>query len=92
MMTGSDDGDHDDGGAGEARAKVGSSDNELHSSQDTAGEARLNSAYGFDFLYADRLTPQLVAETQRKWPDTPGTGWPSWAFENHDAPRALSLP
>jgi alpha-glucosidase len=24
------------------------------------------------------------------WPDTPGTGWPSWAFSNHDAPRAVS--
>ncbi len=56
----------------------------------TAGDARLNSAYGFDFLYAERLTPGLVAKAQASWPDTPGTGWPSWAFENHDAPRALS--
>jgi alpha-glucosidase len=24
----------------------------------------------------------------REWPE--GAGWPSWAFENHDAPRALS--
>ncbi|HCF25489.1 MULTISPECIES: alpha-glucosidase family protein [unclassified Novosphingobium] len=56
----------------------------------TAGDARLNSAYGFDFLYADRLTPALVAAAQAQWPDRPGTGWPSWAFENHDAPRALS--
>lgn len=56
----------------------------------TAGNARLNSAYGFDFLYAGRLTPDLVASAQGSWPDVPGTGWPSWAFENHDAPRALS--
>ena len=56
----------------------------------TAGDHRLNSAYGFDFLYAPRLTPALVAAAQASWPDGPETGWPSWAFENHDAPRALS--
>jgi alpha-glucosidase len=71
-------------------AEVGGDLAETEMKEFTAGEDRLNSAYGFDFLYADRLTPQLVAETQAKWPDTPGTGWPSWAFENHDAPRALS--
>lgn len=56
----------------------------------TQGERRLNSAYGFDFLYADALTPQLVCEALSQWPGEPGEGWPSWAFENHDAPRALS--
>ena len=56
----------------------------------TAGEQRLNSAYGFNFLYASELTPALVASALGEWPDSPGTGWPSWAFENHDAPRALS--
>lgn len=58
----------------------------------TAGEDRLNSAYGFDFLYAPALTARFVAETLQRWelaPDENG-GWPSWAFENHDAPRALS--
>ena len=54
----------------------------------TKGETRLNSAYGFDFLYADELTPSLVAQTAQDWPE--GSGWPSWAFENHDAPRAIS--
>jgi alpha-glucosidase len=54
----------------------------------TAGKSRLNSAYGFDFLYADKLTPKLVADAARDWPET--AGWPSWAFENHDAPRAIS--
>jgi alpha-glucosidase len=54
----------------------------------TQGDARLNSAYGFDFLYADRLTPELVARVARDWPED--RGWPTWAFENHDAPRAIS--
>ncbi len=56
----------------------------------TQGDERLDSAYGFNFLYAEKLTPKLVAQALEDWPDTPGTGWPSWAFENHDAPRALS--
>ncbi|HEV2594401.1 MAG TPA: alpha-glucosidase [Sphingomicrobium sp.] len=54
----------------------------------TAGDERLNSAYGFDFLYADELTPTLVASVASNWPED--TGWPTWAFENHDAPRAIS--
>jgi len=61
----------------------------------TAGNHRLSSAYGFDFLYAPALTAALVAKVMRDWPDKPGRdglaeGWPSWAFENHDAPRCLS--
>jgi len=56
----------------------------------TAGDDRLNSAYGFNFLYADKLTPSLVRTAAEQWPADPGTGWPSWAFENHDAPRAVS--
>lgn len=54
----------------------------------TASMKRLDSAYGFDFLYADRLTPRLIARVAEEWPES--GGWPTWAFENHDAPRALS--
>ena len=54
----------------------------------TEGDARLNSAYGFDFLYAEQLTPELVARVAKDWPES--AGWPTWAFENHDAPRAIS--
>jgi len=56
----------------------------------TAGTNRLHSAYGFDFLYSKELTPALVADIVSAWPDSPGSGWPTWAFENHDAPRAIS--
>ncbi len=56
----------------------------------TEGPRRLHSAYGFDFLYADQLTPDIVASAAAHWPDRQGVGWPSWAFENHDAPRAIS--
>ena len=54
----------------------------------TEGEKRLNSAYGFDFLYAEKLTPEIVAQAMKDWPES--AGWPAWAFENHDAPRAVS--
>ena len=56
----------------------------------TQGESRLHSAYAFDFLYADTLTADLVRTTQREWPGVAGEGWPSWAWENHDAPRAVT--
>ena len=56
----------------------------------TKGDRRLNSAYGFDFLYASELTPAVVADLLGKWPGGRAGGWPSWAFENHDAPRAVS--
>ena len=56
----------------------------------TAGDTRLNSAYGFDYLYADALTPKVVRQTIADWPGGSGEGWPSWAFSNHDAPRFAS--
>ena len=71
-------------------AEVGGALAEAEMKAYTAGETHLNSAYGFNFLYAGALTPALVKDTVERWPDEPGMGWPSWAFENHDAPRALS--
>ena len=56
----------------------------------TAGPDRLNSAYGFHFLYADALTPEGVRQAMAAWNGRPGQGWPSWPFSNHDAPRAVS--
>lgn len=71
-------------------AEVGGNDSDGEMKAFTAHGRRFNSAYGFDFLYADKLTPALVRETAERWPDAPGIGWPSWAFSNHDAPRAVS--
>ena len=56
----------------------------------TADDRHLNSAYGFSYLYADALTPDLVRRANAAWDGAPGQGWPSWAFSNHDAPRAVS--
>jgi alpha-glucosidase len=71
-------------------AEVGGDNAEREMKLFTSGDNRLNSAYGFNFLYADQLTPNLVREAVEEWPDAAGIGWPSWAFENHDAPRAIS--
>ncbi|MBW6527659.1 alpha-glucosidase family protein [Sphingomonas sp. RHCKR7] len=58
--------------------------------KDYTAPRRLDTAYGFDFLYADQLTPALVRAALAQWPGAADEGWPSWAFENHDAPRAVS--
>ena len=71
-------------------AEVGGADSDGEMKAFTADGRHFNSAYSFDFLYAPRLTPALVRETVERWPDAPGIGWPSWAFSNHDAPRAIS--
>lgn len=71
-------------------AEVGGAEAAREMKAFTAGEDHLNSAYGFNFLYADALRPATVCAALAEWPDTSGVGWPSWAFENHDAPRALS--
>ncbi|NWG91627.1 MAG: alpha-glucosidase [Parvularculaceae bacterium] len=56
----------------------------------TADDRRLNSAYSFDFLYAEKLTAAHAEKSLTAWTGAPGEGWPSWAFSNHDAPRAVS--
>ena len=71
-------------------AEVGGDKAEAEMKAYTQGDHRLSSAYGFDFLYAPELTPQFVADTMASWPGRREEGWPSWAFENHDAPRAVS--
>ena len=71
-------------------AEIGGADNEREMKAFTADDRHFDSAYGFDFLYAPHLTPGLVREALERWPDIPGLGWPSWAFSNHDAPRAIS--
>ncbi len=71
-------------------AEVGGDDSDREMKLFTGGDRRLSSAYSFDFLYAQELTPALVSNSLACWPDEDGLGWPSWAFENHDAPRAVS--
>jgi len=71
-------------------AEVGGDRANEEMKQYTEGPGRLHSAYGFLYLYADRLTNALVRGGPAMWPGGEGEGWPSWTFSNHDAPRALS--
>lgn len=71
-------------------AEVGGEQADAEMKLYTVGESRLHSAYGFHYLYADRLTPALVRECSERWRGERGEGWPSWAFSNHDAPRVVS--
>ncbi len=71
-------------------AEVGSPDPLPLMKEYTLGARRLNTAYGFDFLVADELTPELVTRVLEGWPGVRDEGWPSWAFSNHDAPRVVS--
>jgi len=71
-------------------AEVGGQDSEPAMKSFTAGANRFHTAYGFNFLYADALSPQLVRSATEAWPADGSSGWPSWAFSNHDAPRAVS--
>jgi len=78
----------DEYGAIHTVAEVGGDQAQAEMRAYTRGSNRLNSAYGFDFLYAPELTPRFVADVLGEWH---GEGdWPTWAFENHDAPRAVS--
>jgi len=80
----------DEFGAVHTVAEVGGDNAAEEIAQFTSGEHRLNSAYGFDFLYAPELTPEFAAGVLEGWADAGSSAWPSWAFENHDAPRAIS--
>ncbi|MEM6477020.1 MAG: alpha-amylase family glycosyl hydrolase [Pseudomonadota bacterium] len=71
-------------------AEVGGPDPLAEMKAFTADRKRLDSAYNFDFLYAPELTAALVKQSLNNWDGAPGEGWPSWAFSNHDAPRATT--
>jgi alpha-glucosidase len=71
-------------------AEVGGEQADAEMKLYTQGQDRLHSAYGFHYLYADKLTPALVRACSDMWLGGDGDGWPSWAFSNHDAPRVVS--
>ena len=80
----------DEYGARFTVAEVGGEQADREMKLFTQGGRRLDSAYGFNFLYAQELDAALIRETMALWPGEAGEGWPSWAFSNHDAPRVVS--
>ncbi len=71
-------------------AEVGGPNAEDEMHRFTSGSQHFHSAYGFNFLNSNRLSPQLIQQALTAWPDEAHIGWPSWAFSNHDAPRVTS--
>jgi len=71
-------------------AEVGGDHADREMKQYTANDRHLHSAYGFLYLYAEKMRAELVRQGHEMWPGTEGEGWPSWTFSNHDAPRAIS--
>ena len=71
-------------------AEVGGAEPIMEMQRFTAQPGGINSAYSFDFLYAPALSPKLFKKVLKQWAARPEIGWPSWAFSNHDAPRAIS--
>ena len=53
-------------------------------------DGRLHTAYNFDFLYLPELTADAVRYSLAPFNGEAASIWPSWAFSNHDAPRAVS--
>jgi alpha-glucosidase len=71
-------------------AEVGGDHADREMKEYTADDRHLHSAYGFLYLYAERMFADLVKTGAAMWPGDQGEGWPSWTFSNHDAPRAIS--
>lgn len=53
----------------------------------TEGQSRLHTAYSFAFL-GPRPSPVEIATRLGAW--SARSGWPSWAFSNHDVPRVAT--
>lgn len=71
-------------------AEVGGEDADREMKLFTLPPHRLNSAYGFTYLYAPSFSAEVVKAAIAEWPGGPDEGWPSWAFSNHDAPRHVT--
>ena len=52
----------------------------------TRSQARLHTAYAFDFLGAWPGV-EAIADILQQWREGPDEGWPGWAFSNHDVTR-----
>jgi alpha-glucosidase len=71
-------------------AEIGSADNLGRMIEYTQGRERLHTAYSF-VLLGERHDPPFLAELMAPWQQGAGaTAWPSWAFSNHDVPRAAT--
>ena len=56
----------------------------------TAGDDLVHQCYAFEFLAADPLTAERMAQTLRRLDEVAPDGWACWAFSNHDVVRHAS--
>ncbi len=70
-------------------AEVHDDDSVARAAEYVAAPDLLHTAYGFSLL-GPKLSATLIRDSLEAFAAQPGTGWPSWAFSNHDVPRAVS--
>ena len=56
----------------------------------TDGNSRLHSGYAFDLLSQEAPTAARVGATLSRFRTAAPSGWPTWAFSNHDVERHAS--
>ena len=71
-----------------AVAEIDSTSPTLRSIEYTQSDELVHTAYNFQFLRAENLTPELIRDTVEEWEAT--SAWPSWSFSNHDVRRAVT--
>lgn len=74
-------------GARMAVGEIGGANWDARMAEYTEGTGRLHTAYSFAFLGA-RPGPAEIAARLDAWSNR--SGWPSWAFSNHDVPRVAT--
>ena len=71
-------------------AEIGGAEADAEMKLFTAGERRLNTRLRLRFSLRAEADAGAGAGVARTLAGGAGFGWPSWAFSNHDAPRAIS--
>jgi len=56
----------------------------------TAGDALIQTCYAFEFLARERPDAGRIKEVLHEVARLAPTGWPTWAFSNHDVARHIS--
>jgi alpha-glucosidase len=77
----------DEHGERMAVGEIGGADWDARMAEYTEGTQRLHTAYSFAFL-GPRPTAAEIAQRLLAW--SARSGWPSWAFSNHDVPRVAT--
>ena len=72
-----------------AIAEVHDDDSVARAAEYVAAPDLLHTAYGFSLL-GPAFSATTIRGSLEAFAACPGSGWPAWAFSNHDVPRAVS--